>query len=231
MTPTPRAPRAPGSASSGPPITQSVPNRELVVYVLSLLGGESKRVHTEDVAAKCHELFPASFSWTKYTHFPDKDIVRVALVDARKEQWGGLVEGRAGEGRGLAAKTKRGPLTDGWLLTENGIRWLRESASRLESLRVSPHDKTHRQKILKDLSRMRSHSLFARFASRRDNFSPSLGEMAEFLRCRVDASAEVWSSRFDSLRGKASVADQEDVLEFLEACRATYESAQKGEMR
>ncbi len=225
MNATGRNPRARSGSSSARVSPLSVPNRELVVYALSLLGGESKRVHTEDIAAKCHELFPASFSWTKYTHFPDKDIVRVALIDARKEQWGALVEGRAGEGRGLAAKTKRERSTDGWLLTANGIQWIRESAIKLESLGISPHDKTHRQRILKDLSRLRSHPLFARFASQRGGFSPSVGELAEFLRCRVDASADVWLSRFDALRGKASIAAQEDVLEFLELCRATYERA------
>ncbi len=41
------------------------PNSELVVYALYLLGGESHPVHTEDVALKCFELFPDSFSWVK----------------------------------------------------------------------------------------------------------------------------------------------------------------------
>lgn len=199
-----------------------LPNRELVVYVLSLLGGESRRVHTEDIAARCHELFPASFSWTKYTHFPDKDIVRVALIDARKEQWGALVEGRAGEGRGQAAKTKRDPLRDGWMLTESGIRWLRESASRLEALRVKPEAKSHRQRILKELARLRSHPLFGRFVADQGAFSASIGEIADFLRCRVDAPAEVWTSRFDALHGKATVADQTDVVEFLRECQNKY---------
>lgn len=199
-----------------------LPNRELVVYVLSLLGGESRRVHTEDIAARCHELFPASFSWTKYTHFPDKDIVRVALIDARKEQWGALVEGRAGEGRGHAAKTKRDPLPDGWMLTESGIRWLRDSASRLLSLRVKPEAKSHRQRILKELARLRSHPLFDRFLADQGAFAASIGEIADFLRCRIDAPADVWTSRFDALHGKASVADQTDVVEFLRECQNNY---------
>ncbi|MEX1185927.1 MAG: hypothetical protein WEA80_05000 [Gemmatimonadaceae bacterium] len=198
------------------------PNRELAVYVLSLLGGESKRVHTEDIAAKCHELFPASFSWTRYTHFPDKDIVRVALIDARKEQWGALVEGRSGEGRGHATKTNRGPLLDGWMLTETGVQWVRDNSSKFESLEEKPRTKPHRQRILKELARLRSHPLFGTYSSEPSAFSPSLGELAEFLRCRVDAPDEVWMNRFDGLRGKATVADQTDVLEFLLACRKAY---------
>ncbi len=203
-----------------------MPNRELVVYVLSLLGGESRRVHTEDIAAKCHELFPASFSWTKYTHFPDKDIVRVALIDARKEQWGALVEGRAGEGRGLAAKTKREALPDGWMLTSRGIQWLHDSAGRLESLSLQPVAKPHRQRILKELARLRSHSLFSRFAADQAAFSASVGEIADFLRCRVDAPSEVWTSRFAALRGKGTVADQRDIVSFLQICETTYRASQ-----
>ena len=98
----------------------ALPNRELVVYALFLLGGDTNRVHTEDVALKCFELCPQSFSWVKHAEYPDKDIVRVALTDARKEHYGALVEGRAGQRHGLTAKTKRGPVPDGWILTATG---------------------------------------------------------------------------------------------------------------
>lgn len=90
-------------------MTEQKPNRELVVYALSVLGGDSKPIHTEDIALKCHELFPESFSWTKHPEIPDKDIVRVALTDARKRQHGVLVEGRTGQRQGHSAKTKRRP--------------------------------------------------------------------------------------------------------------------------
>lgn len=206
-----------------------IPNRELVVYALSLLGGESKRVHTEDIAAKCHELFPASFSWTRYIQYPDKDIVRVALVDARKEQWGALVDGRTGEGRGQSAKTRREPLPDGWMLTENGIQWIRESAAKLKSLRIRPREKTHRQRVLKEMARLRSHPLFAQFSDEQAGFSPSVGEIADFLRCRVDAAADVWAGRFDTLRSKATASNQIDILKFLATCRRAYDASRRGE--
>ena len=41
---------------------KTYPNRQLVVYALYLLGGDTERVHTEDIALRCFELFPASFS-------------------------------------------------------------------------------------------------------------------------------------------------------------------------
>ena len=98
---------------------QGIPNSELVVYVLSLLGGESKSVHTEDIALKCHELFSDSFSWTKYPDRPDKEVVRTGLMDARKEKHGQLVKGRSGR--------EIHKVPDGWMLTEAGIEWLKKN--------------------------------------------------------------------------------------------------------
>ena len=71
------------AASSG----ESRPkNWETAAFALFSLGGGDKFIHTEDVALKCFELAPSSFSWVRHTHLPDKDIVRVALTDARKEK-------------------------------------------------------------------------------------------------------------------------------------------------
>jgi hypothetical protein len=177
-----------------------VPNRELVVYVVALLGGESKRVGTEDIAVKCHELFPASFSWTKYTDFPDKDIVRVALTDARKIKQGALVDGRAGEKHGHAATTRRKPVPDGWALTENGIRWVSETRMRLDRLLGGSALKDHRQKVLRELAKHRRHSLFLTYLKEGADFEPAIGEIADFVRCRVDAPEDVWAGRFVCLR-------------------------------
>ena len=199
-----------------------VPNRELVVYVLATLGGESQRVHTEDIAVKCHELFPQSFSWTKYTDLPDKDIVRVALTDARKPQWGSLVDGRAGEKRGHAAKTLRDPAPDGWRLTENGVRWVGENTSRFESIVGRADLKTHRQKIVKELARLRKQPLFLNYREKADAFAPPIGELADFVRCRVDAPEAVWLSRFEGLHRRAVAVDQRDIIDFLDKCRDLY---------
>jgi len=199
-----------------------VPNRELVVYVLSLLGGESQRVHTEEIAVKCHELFPASFSWTKYTHLPDKDVVRVALTDARKAQHGALVDGRSGERRGHSATTNREPAPDGWMLTESGVRWVREHRAALETLLDSGAPKAHRQKVLKELARVRKHPLFLDYLRRPSAFEPAIGDVADFVRCRVDAPESVWVDRFDVAGRQAILVDQQDVVDFLTKCRNAY---------
>ena len=204
--------------------TDTVPNREMVVYALAALGGDSRRIHTEDLAVKCHELFPESFSWTKYPRFPDKDIVRVALTDARKERHGGLVEGRTGQKHGHSAKTKRGPTPDGWMLTRGGVDWVKARGADLEALAGGPELKIHRQRILKQLAKVRKHQLFLDYLEEPSGFTPSIGALADLVRCRVDADRRVWDGRFDALERKAVSADQQDVVDFVERCREAYES-------
>ena len=58
-------------------------NREMVLYALYILGGATKKCHTEDIAFKCFQLWPTVFSWTKYSQYPDKEIVRFGLTDSR----------------------------------------------------------------------------------------------------------------------------------------------------
>ena len=202
---------------------KTTPNRELVVFTLHLLGGAVNRVHTEDIAREAHKLFPDSFSWTKYPDLPDKETVRIALTDARKAKYGNLVEGRAGQHRGQSSKTKRDPQPDGWVLTTAGAKWILSNEKQIESLVGSTAGpKLHRQKVLKQLGRIRTHRLFADFVKDPLGFDPDIGGLAELLRCRVDAPQEVWVQRFEGIRKKATISRQEDVLHFADACEAAY---------
>jgi hypothetical protein len=198
------------------------PNRELVVYALYLLGGDTGRVHTEDVALKCFELFPAAFSWVKYPQYPDKDIVRVALTDARKEQYGALVDGRTGQKRGLSAKTLREPVDDGWALTSHGIEWIQDNLSWLQRTVGIAHVKEHRQKVLRQLKRIREHRLFVQYLDSPGRFFPMVGQIADLLRCRVDAEVDIWQERFGKIRRQAESSDQQDVLDFIRKCERAY---------
>ena len=197
-------------------------NRDLVVYVLALLGGESGQVHTEDIAIKCFELFPDSFSWTKYPQYPDKDIVRVALTDARKSKYGALVTGRSGQTKGQSSVTKRSPTPDGWMLTETGIEWFRKNSKNFNSATGTQKVKDRRQQILRQLRRIREHSLFKKFQKGSSDFHPSIGELAELLRCRVDAEPNVWDQRLETIKKKAHATSQEELVRFIQACREIY---------
>ena len=199
------------------------PNRDLITYTLYLLDGAIHRVHTEDIAVKAHNLFPDSFSWTKYPDLPDKETVRMALVAARKAKFGNLVEGRAGRYKGQYSETKRDPQPDGWILTAAGIQWILSNRERFESLEIATsRPKIHRQKALRQLARIKTHQLFANFVENPATFSPDIGGLAELLRCRVDAPQEVWIKRIEGARRRARISNQEDVLHFADACEAAY---------
>ena len=171
---------------------------------------------------KCFELFPSSFSWVKYPDYPDKDIVRVALTDARKERYGGRVEGRAGTKRGLSSKTNRDPIEDGWILTSRGREWIRVNLKNLERITGTIGSKEHRQKLLKQLKKIRDHRLFIQYADSTERFYPMIGDIADLLRCRVDAESEIWQSRFDRIRSQAESAGHSDVLDFINKCEQAY---------
>lgn len=42
--------------------------------LLAMCGGTTRKVHTEDIALKCHELFSGSFSWPNYPDIPDRTL-------------------------------------------------------------------------------------------------------------------------------------------------------------
>jgi len=193
-------------------------NWEIAVFALHLLNGATQRVHTEDVALKCHELAPDAFSWIKHVDVPDKEVARTALMDARKEKYGALVTGRAGRGKGQTGKTAADPAADGWQLTDKGIEWLLGNQARLQEELGQRDVKTNRQEDLKSLQRVRQHRLFKVYRDNPNNFGATLGDLAEMLRCRVDSDEQVWSSRFRSLRHQAQLTKQVDISEFLERC-------------
>ena len=176
-------------------------------------------MHTEDVALKCHELFPDAFSWTRHPRLPDKDIVRVALTDARKEQYGALVTGRAGQTRGKSAKT----IPDGWMITEAGVVFVKRHGSRLAEFARSPEKKDHRQAVLKQLRRIKEHPLFREYRSDPDGFHAPIGRLAELMRCRVDAESQVWRKRFESARLVIAAGEDEQLPDFLQKLERSYQ--------
>ena len=193
------------------------PNRSLVVYCLYLAGGATGRVHTEDVALKCWELYPDSFSWTKYHQYCDKDIVRVALTDARKENAGLRVSGRVeGQSSGIGDP-------DGWTLTDAGLSWVREHSGALDLTASGKTErKSHRQVLLKRVHELKEAPIFRSYTSNPAEFQPLIGELAAFLRCRVDAALGVWERRFTELRRVGIDAGDAEIEQFVLACQEAH---------
>jgi hypothetical protein len=193
------------------------PNRVLVVYGLYVAGGATGRVHTEDLALKCWELFPDSFSWTKYPQYPDKDIVRVSLMDARKDRYGAMVSGRV---EGHTAPGVHGD-PEGWQLTELGLAWVRENLQ-LFGDDDRPERKAHRQLVLRRVGEFKRSPLFQQFRESPAAFAPSVGQLAAFLKCRVDASPTVWDRRLSELSRLATDAADVEFSQFVGSCGEAY---------
>src|SRR4051794_38541645 len=89
---------------------------EAVTLALFALDGAEQAVETEVIAMKVAELVPGMFAWQKYPEQIDKELVRVALSDARlKKQW-------------VVGAHNRG----GWTLTREGQEFARANQHRIE---------------------------------------------------------------------------------------------------
>jgi hypothetical protein len=202
---------------------KKLPNWEIAVYVVHLLDGVTRRVSTEDIALKCFELAPDAFSWVKHPEYPDKDVVRSALVDARKRKNGELLRGRTGRGKGQVSRANAEPASDGWMLTEAGAKWILENQPGLPMEIKCREKNAHRQERQQKISHIRKHPLFSRFLDQPERFSASLGDMAELFRCRVDADRATWNKRFQSASVLAQVLEDKQVLGFVEKCRESVQ--------
>lgn len=93
----------------------SLTRPEAVTLALYALGGAETPCDTEDVAVRVADVAPGMFAWKKYGDRIDKELVRVALSDARlKKEW---VVGSHDKG--------------GWLLTPTGREFATSKASEL----------------------------------------------------------------------------------------------------
>lgn len=198
--------------------TPIVRNWEIVMLALHLECGASRRVHTEDITLRCFKLAPDAFSWLRHPEYPDKEVARKDLIRLRDGQYGAsFVTGRAG-----VTKKQKGEetseRTDGWQLSESGVQWIVANCERLEHQLGRREVKATRQEALKHLQRITQHQLYRLFLENRDAFVPPIGELAEMMRCRVDADDRVWASRFTSFKNYAQLTDQADVRAFLERC-------------
>ena len=191
-------------------------NVEIALYALEQLGGATKTVCSEDIAARCYELAPARFGWRleKYRkkRWPDKYIAKTALDDAKKDRWGVLVDG---------AYNLDLP-KDGWNLTAAGVAWLNENRPRIgESLDTKPAQlpKNEAERFVKRITRQ---GIFKRFKVAGSLDDSSVFEFTDLLECAPDASRDVVRSKFRRLKATAELIQDHEILRFLEACEKQF---------
>lgn len=119
----------------------SLTRPEAVTLALYALGGAEAPFDTEDVAVRVADVAPGMFAWKKYADRIDKELVRVALSDARlKKEW---VVGSHDKG--------------GWLLTPAGHAFAQSKESELGGV-MDPRP-SQRQENPKQFARERARLL------------------------------------------------------------------------
>lgn len=184
-------------------LTQVTTTVELVTWAVYLLGGEQKRIDTEDVAVKAFELAQKRFSWRKYPQQINLELVRVYLSDAKKPEHGELL---TGSGR------------TGWSLTQKGLAWLRSARSKLESLGANePQRRESRAGSVdssrRDRERKRILSLPAWVRWSQGERSVVLAEAREVFRLDSYSTPSVREAKLTRLR--AMFGDDEELSPFL----------------
>ena len=196
----------------------SISNVDIVVYALYQLGGVDKKIHTEKVCHKCYELSKKRFSWRlpEFSRFPDKEPVRIALMDAAKEKKGQLVQGRSGV-------ESTGKETDGWLLTPSGAKWVLENQERLEKELNLASGGTNRPDALRIKKRFHQDQAFKKFLHCGNLDTVSQYEFTDMLNCTPDANKATIQKKFERLKTQASVIEDARVQNFIKACEKKFE--------
>jgi len=187
---------------------QELTNVDIVLYVLYLLNGTTKKISTENIALECFRLAPSRFSWILHTKYPDIEPARKALFQARSKKNGGLVFGRHG-------KTKENQISDGWIFTPNGITWIEKHKSRIELLLNTKQKLLKRTRVDKQIFSLKNSNAFKKFLKDRgcENVLPY--EFTDFLNASLDTPSSILRDRVAKIRAIAATAKEQEIINFI----------------
>ena len=194
-------------------------NIDVVLYALCKLDGHMRKVHTEEIAYEAYKLAKDRFGWRlrafRKMDFPDKEPVRISLMDAAKEKYGVLVTGRAG----VEASGKE---TDGWMLTPEGAVWIRQNEKRIAEALGIEKPKTSKKEADRFLRQMKEQPLFKSFMQSENLSSQSPYAFTDMLNTGPDSPREVVTKKFNRLRSTAELVGDKEVVRFLECCAKAF---------
>lgn len=190
-------------------------NIDISLFALFELGGAAKKVHTEHIAWKAYELAPERFSWKlpefREKGFPDKDLVRVALTDAKKEKYGALAKGRTGTGAS-------GKTLDGWTLTARGVDWVKHNESKIRKALKLKRSKLHPREAARFLRKVKNELAFKRYLQAKNLDDVSVYMITDMLGCTPDAPKGTISEKFNRIFNTAQLCGDKAVISFLDEC-------------
>jgi len=194
----------------------SLSNVDVIVYALADLGGTVTQVAHERLAHRAFELAPDRFSWTlpEYRHLPDKDIARVALVDASRDKCGSLVVGSVKAGY--------------WRLTPAGVKWFSVHGDKVAAqLGRSIASSGRPNDVKRIVSRTKKHFVFKEFQAGRLDQVPAAA-FADMLGCSPDASSKVMRSRLDALASAAEASNDSELRAMVATLSERFASLLQG---
>jgi hypothetical protein len=199
-------------------MNEELSNIDIALFALYKLGGTSKKVHTEHIAWEAYQLARERFSWRLpefRDRFPDKSPVRFALEQAKKEEHGKLVDGRAGGDIGR-------PELEGWRFTAKGAEWIRGNEIRIAKALKQKKPGLPKREAESFARKLRADDCFKHFQRQGDLNETSSYMFTDMLDCAPDASKEIIRERFDRLLATAKLVNDEDIIRFLEACAKSF---------
>lgn len=141
---------------------------EAAVVALYRLGGQGESVDTEDIAIELETVAPGTFSWQKFPDRTDKELVRVALSDARLK--GGYTVGSHSKG---------------WMLTAKGMEFARVNSPRLEDLSMTKRQTKEEVQWERERARLLGTDAFSRLSAGEQPEDLSPDDVDGFFRLNI----------------------------------------------
>lgn len=192
---------------------------DIALFALYKLGGVTKDIHTEKIAWEAYNLAKERFSWRlpefREKGFPDKTPVRFALEQAKKEENGSLVSGRAGGDIG-------GKELEGWHFTTQGANWIKKNEVRIaKDLHQKPQS-SHKIDAKRFIKRIKNDPLFKYFYEKNTLNNVSRYLFTDMLICAPDASFDIIEQKLNQIIANANLIGDEEIINFLEACKEKF---------
>lgn len=171
-----------GKPKAGSPSIGDRSNIDVVVLATYVAGGALRKIDTEDIAIKCHEIAPGRFSWRKYPQQINIELIRIRLSGAKKE--------------GLLSGSQSG----GWMLTAKGAEYVERELhglARGASSRTSISS-ADRSWAAGERKRLLSTSAFKKYGAGKEDAITAI-DVGEFFRIDAYIDGEVRQRKIDRI--------------------------------
>lgn len=200
----PRQPAPSAREGSHGPTHQAV-----VLAVLAGIGGSERFVDVEEITLEAFKLAPARFSWRTRKDLPSQENVRWALVHAQHRDTPLAIQ-----------STDR----QSWKLSAEGVAFARKHAPDLARANlVPPPVGKETGRASERVAQIRNHAIYRAHEHGTPTADQARHAIADLLITPPDAPKALVLRRLGSARAAAELADDAEVLGFLDELRGEVE--------